>query len=331
MGTQSTCGLEDEIRALITGSHGFVGRHFTKNLLSSGWSVVGVDNLVAGKYIFPSWAYRQDFKEIIQDCRSYFKESQTESFDLVVHLAAVVGGRGAIEGDSFGVTECLQIDSSFWSWAIRARPSKIVSFSSSAAYPIRLQTGETKHVLREKDLDLERAFYLPDETYGWAKLTNEYLGKMASKKYDLDVACYRPFSGYGWDQSEDYPFNAILTRALNRDLDEQGNFYVWGDGKQVRDFIHIDDVIRCVLETKDLLRDGSAVNIATGIGTSFLELAQMACDLVGIDVPIVGKSNKPSGVRFRVGSTNLASSLGFESKIGLVEGVETSIKELLSR
>ena len=105
-------------------------------------------------------------------------------------------------------------------------------------------------------------------TYGWSKLTCEYLAKNAYEKYDLKSVVYRPFSGYGSDQDYNYPFTGIIDRAIknkNKNL-----FNVWGSGLQMRDFIHIDDCIRGVITTIDKINDSSAINLSTGRLTSFL-------------------------------------------------------------
>jgi len=80
-----------------------------------------------------------------------------------------------------------------------------------------------------------------------AKLSGEYLAGFAAKEYGLDVIVYRPFSGYGEDQDLTYPFPSIVRRAVRR----ESPFVVWGSGKQLRDFIHIDDVVEAVFVTCD--------------------------------------------------------------------------------
>ena len=242
-------------RVLVTGSHGFVGRNFIKRFLADGWDVTAVDALLAGSGArrVELWPYDPhtsggSFTEIIADARDWFELNRDQKFDLAIHLAAVVGGRSTIEGNQMAVAEDLAIDAGFWKWAVAARPANIVSFSSSAAYPINLQTREgNDSLLRESDLDFATSIGLPDLTYGWAKMTNEYLGITAAKQYGLKVASYRPFSGYGSDQDSSYPFRAICERAVAKTVDEQGKFFVWGSGEQKRDFVHIDDVIECVL------------------------------------------------------------------------------------
>ena len=100
---------------LITGSHGFVGRYFINRLQEHNLTMIDIK---AGT-----------------DCRDFFKR-EDKQYDLVIHLAAIVGGRESIEGRPLAVADNLSIDSEFFQWCLKTKPKKVVYFSSSAAYPI---------------------------------------------------------------------------------------------------------------------------------------------------------------------------------------------------
>jgi len=68
-------------------------------------------------------------------------------------------------------------------------------------------------LLKEDMISFEGDIGMPDMTYGWAKLTNEYLAQLAYQKHGLKSVCYRPFSGYGEDQDDAYPFPSICRRV----------------------------------------------------------------------------------------------------------------------
>lgn len=315
------------MKILVTGGSGFVGRNFINRFLALGHDVVNVDNYLMGGGSKPSefWiTTRDNYQEFQMDCREYFAQNAKAKFDLVLHLAAVVGGRLTIEGNPLAVADDLSIDAEFWKWASKANPSHIICFSSSAAYPIRLQSREIRQFLRETDIDFDNDLGMPDLTYGWAKLTHEYLGKLASIQYGLNVTTYRPFSGYGEDQSLNYPFPSICKRAVeNRGAEK---IIVWGTGEQSRDFIHIDDIIDAVLLTYPKIRDGSALNLCTQKLTTFKELAKIACNAAGYSPEIVGDTTKPEGVFSRGGSSELLEKLGFKYRISLEEGVLRTVK-----
>jgi GDP-L-fucose synthase len=163
-------------------------------------------------------------------------------------------------------------------------------------------------------------------SYGWAKLTAEYLARLAHARHGLRTICFRPFSGYGEDQDAAYPFPAICRRVL----DNRGArvLEVWGSGQQMRDFIHVDDCIRGILGMLVRIEDGSAVNLSTGILTSFTALAGMAAELAGWRPEIRGLSDRPEAVLARAGCTRLQESLGFRPRINLREGIDRALEHL---
>lgn len=319
-------------KILLTGGAGFVGRHFVKRFLEVGDRVICVDNLApltGGIDPRKGWPLfdPRDFDNFIfhpADCRDFFRSCKDTDFDYVLHLAAVVGGREIIENNPLAVADDLSIDSQYWQWAVETKPKQTICFSSSAAYPIHLQTQSNYRLLKESDIGFDDSIGQPDMSYGWAKLTHEYLALLAYEKHGIHSVTYRPFSGYGEDQDDCYPFPSICKRALlNRD---RSRLTVWGTGEQMRDFIHIEDCVDGVLATMDEIRDGSALNLSTGIHTSFLEFARMAANIVGYDPEVSGLSDKPSGVFARGGDTQKQRDYGFQHKIGFSEGIARALQ-----
>lgn len=320
-------------KILVTGGAGFVGRHLCKQLLERGDIVICVDSIVKytggidpkksnGWPLYNPFDYK-NFFFFNEDCRVYFEHSKDTDFDEVYHLAAMVGGREMIENNPLAIAEDLAIDSLFWRWAKETRPLKSICFSSSAAYPIKYQGREFHKILSEDIISFTDDIGIPDLSYGWAKLTHEYLARLAFQVHGLKSVSYRPFSGYGEDQDLAYPFPSICRRALL----EKGNDYlkVWGTGDQLRDFIHIEDCIRGILSTMDSIDDGRAINLSTGIATSFKELALKSANIAGYNPQILGISDKPEGVFARYGDTTLQNSLGFKYKIHLEDGIKKGI------
>ena len=279
---------------LITGDTGFVGRAFHRNLAGQGHTILGID-ITNGV-----------------DARDFFRTNDTK-FDLVIHLAAVVGGRATIEGEPLSLAVDLSIDAEMFGWALRTRPAKIVYFSSSAAYPTKLQTLENQYRLTESDINLDDISN-PDLTYGWAKLTGEMLANHA-RNQGLDVYVFRPFSGYGSDQDLSYPFPSFIERGKCK----ANPFQIWGDGNQVRDFIHIDDIVEAVFAAIDA--GVHTVNLATGRATSFNELARLVAEIGGFETEFEHILEAPRGVSYRVGDPTLMNTF-YRHKISLEEGIE---------
>ena len=282
------------MKILITGDAGFVGRHFRAKFESEGHTVVGVD-IVNGI-----------------DARDFFRTDNTY-FDKVIHLAAVVGGRKMIEGSPLALAVDLSIDAEMFGWAMRTEPGCITYFSSSAAYPIKLQTAGATSSLQEDDIDLDWISN-PDLSYGWSKLTGEMLAAHA-RASGLTVHIFRPFSGYGSDQALDYPFPSFIARGKAK----ADPFQIWGNGNQVRDFIHIDDIVEGSLA--GCLADIKVANLCTGIPTSFNDLAALVAQVAGYAPEVQHLPSEPVGVQYRVGDPWFMETF-YKPQISLIEGIQ---------
>ncbi len=307
---------------LVTGGCGFVGRHLVNSLLNDNHHVVIVDNLYSG--IHPDLWLDNSLKSNVTfhnlDARDFFASSKSfeQKFDNVFHLSAVVGGRIKIDKDPISVAQDLSIDSEFFNWTVKSKPEQILYASSSAAYPTNLQQSNSQTLLSEDMITFDGTLGFPDMTYGWSKLTGEYLSRLASKHYGLNIACIRPFSGYGEDQDKSYPVPAIGERAAKK----EDPLIIWGTGKQSRDFVYIEDCIDAMLLAIEKITDGSAVNISSGKLTSFLEIAKIYADIAGYSPKIQPLDDMPEGVFARYGNTQKSKELlDWEPKTNLYDGL----------
>ena len=283
---------------LITGHRGFVGRYFCKKYKDHDLTCI---DILDGN-----------------DARYFFKKNETR-YDLVIHLAAVVGGRMTIEGSPLSVAVDLAIDAELFQWALRTRPGRIVYFSSSAAYPVRWQTRDSGVRMHEDFIDVNN-LEMPDLTYGWSKLTGEYQAQFVQAE-GVKVNVFRPFTGYGSDQDLAYPFPSFVKRAVEK----HDPFEIWGDGCQVRDFIHIQDIVDAVDAAVQQDVQGP-VNLGLGRPTSFNELAQLVCSQVGYQPEFDHKQSAPVGVMYRVCDPSKMLSF-YTPRITLEDGIEMAVKE----
>ncbi|MBI3046077.1 MAG: NAD-dependent epimerase/dehydratase family protein [Candidatus Harrisonbacteria bacterium] len=326
---------------LVTGGCGFVGRHLIKYLLNRGESVWVVDNLFTGwhpdkwllefeKTMEPEYSvYKKGGQELVfieKDALDFFLDQlksrsqiKLPEFSDVFHLASIVGGRLLIDGDPVLVATDFAIDSLFFVWATRNKDkiSRIMYASSSAAYPVNLQSKEKHIALPEEVISFGGNLGQPDMTYGWSKLSGEYLSTLAAKHYGLHVACVRPFSGYGEDQDLTYPVPAIAARIAKR----ENPITVWGTGEQGRDFVYIDDCVEAMFVVLDKISDGSGVNIGTGELRSFNEIIKILAKIEGYNPTIKQLLDKPVGVQSRYADPKKIYSLGWKPKVSLEEGM----------
>jgi len=335
---------------LVTGACGFVGRNLVRNLLSDFGELWLVDDLSTGKHpdtwlpqmlsgaegsgsaprVYETSAQTVRFFEA--DVISFFGPSigvgissqagttEWPDFAEAYHLASIVGGRKKIEEEPLVVGLDLAIDSVFFMWASKTGAvGRLLYASSSAAYPIDLQGEDGSVPLRESYIDIPNAkIGMPDLTYGWSKLTGEFLTHLLAQGDDVPACCVRPFSGYGEEQDTTYPVPAIAARAAAR----EDPLVVWGSGQQSRDFVHIHDCIEAMRQAIARIEDGSGVNIGSGKPTSFLEVASLYAKLAGYEPEVKGTGEGPVGVHARYADVETARErLGWEPTISLEEGL----------
>lgn len=332
---------------LVSGACGFVGRNMVKYLVkNTPDKIFMVDDLSIG--IHPAeWMENYESK-MVEDLEVIGKEERLffwkgdfrnllfylrenpdhiqkkyhlkfEKFADVFHFAAIVGGRAKIEGNPMQVALDLSIDAEFFYWVCQHKPDRVLYPSSSAAYPVSLQGTSHAVALKEPDIDFSGNLGTPDMTYGWSKLTGEFLAQIAAKHYGVSVVCIRPFSGYGEDQDLTYPVPAIAARAANK----ENPFEVWGSGKQGRDFVHIDDVIDFIMILMDNVSDGSAYNIGSGKLTSFLDLIKIFTRFAGYNPDIKPLLDKPVGVHSRYANMDYVhQKFGWKPNISIEEGMK---------
>lgn len=339
---------------LISGGCGFIGKNMVRRLYrTSNDYILFIDNLMVGSHpdtwlevpktgknqdmelygegrlMFIEADFRYLLKEMILS-PDYLQEKYKLDFDHfadVFHFAAIVGGRALIEGDPMQVAMDLSIDAEFFYWITRHKPERVMYPSSSAAYPVDLQTEDGAIALKESDIDFKKMGQ-PDMTYGWSKLTGEYLAHIAAQHYGIKVLCIRPFSGYGEDQNLTYPIPAIADRIARR----EDPIEFWGSGKQGRDFVHIDDVLDCIILAMEHIHDGTAINIGCGRLTSFIEIIEVLSNIAGYKPQIKPLLDKPVGVHSRFCNMDYVKNrLGWEAKIKLEDGMKRMYEAALKR
>lgn len=269
------------MNALITGYAGFVGRHLWPRLDAAGYNLTGTDDFVGS---------------ITQGVLSGEYVKRRKNFDVIVHLGANIVNVDARSKMGLKAFDDIELDLAVCKWVEQYPPTKAFVVMSSCAVDY------------------------PQDPYCTVKRTLEAFA-LKLHEQGVPVVILRPFSGYGPDQSTDYPFPAILGRAMRR----EDPLTVWG-GHQTRDWLYIDDLIDAIMCGIMQFPRGIPIEIGTGVGTRLRDLAMRIANEVGYE-PKIESVDKTVSSHSRIAEPRMANSCGWEAKVGLLEGIKRCINE----
>ena len=311
-------------KALILGAGGFIGSHMVNRLKSENYYVDGVDikNPVfskrkADKFYICDLTNKLKFNEII---------ANEEKFNEIYQYAADMGGAGFIftgENDAKIMHSSISINLNLLSIIEDNYKNfdevKIFYSSSACIYPQQIQEKSSNPGLKEDDAYPAD----PDSEYGWEKLFSERLYLSFNKNFDLDIRIARFHNVYGpegtWDGGKEKVPAAVCRKiAQAKKIDE---IEIWGDGKQTRSFLYIDD---CIEATRRLMNSNftKPINIGSEEMVSINQLVNIVSDTANKNITI-NHIDGPLGVRGRNSNNELIRSvLGWDFTYSLSEGIK---------
>ena len=260
--------LDVNMHFAVTGGAGFVGSYLVKLLVKEGHKITVIDNLHKGKKEnLASVINKIKFQKI--DIRDYQSlEKILKNIDGVFHQAALT-----VVQDSFSSPEeyfdvNVHGTENIFKLA-NENKFKVVYASSSSVYGHKLETPITE--------DAERN---PISPYGKTKLEDEYLVEKYSN-LNTEIIGLRYFNIFGKGQTIEYA--GVITKFLDR-INEGKSPIIFGDGSQIRDFIHVSDVAKANLMAMNSKSSNLIANIGTGNAISILELANMIINTSGLKI-----------------------------------------------
>jgi GDP-D-mannose 3', 5'-epimerase len=280
--------------ALVCGAGGFIGGHLVKKLKNEGFWVRGVD-LKHNEYS-PSPA--DEF--IIGDLTDPIIVANVldRDFDEVYQLAADMGGAGYIfsgDNDANVMHNSATINLNIANQAAKVGVKKIFYSSSACMYPAYNQEDPDNPKCSE-DSAYPAA---PDSEYGWEKLFSERLYFAYYRNYGLNVRVARFHNIFGpegtWTGGKEKAPAAMCRKVA--EAENNGTIEVWGDGKQTRSFLYIDECLEAVRRLMDSDFMGP-VNIGSEEMVTINQLAEMVMDIAGKKLSIKHIPG-PLGVRGR--------------------------------
>ncbi len=280
--------------ALVLGAGGFIGSHLVKRLKIEGFWVRGVD------LKFPDFSETQADDFIIGDLRDQLLVERVldQKFNEIYQLAADMGGAGYIftgENDADIMHNSATINLNVLE-ACRKRNSKNIFYSSSACmYP------EYNQLDPENPNCSEESAYPanPDSEYGWEKLFSERLYLAYNRNHGMNCKVARYHNIFGpegtWTGGKEKAPAAICRKIVI--AGDKGSIEVWGDGKQTRSFLYVDE---CVEGTIRLMRSSfeGPVNIGSDEMVTINELVKIVAKVSGFEIKI-DHIDGPLGVRGR--------------------------------
>ncbi|MEO0387905.1 MAG: NAD-dependent epimerase/dehydratase family protein [Pseudomonadota bacterium] len=311
-------------KAWVCGAGGFIGSHLVKRLKRDGVWVRGVD------VKYPRFAETEADDFLVGDLRDPMicREAVDTRFDEVYQLAADMGGAGYIftgENDADVMSNSSLINLNMLE-ACRRRNSFRIFYSSSACiYPEYRQEEEANPGLKEADAYPAA----PDSEYGWEKLFSERLYGAYARNHGFTVRVARYHNIFGpegaWnDGKEKAP--AAICRKVAMAAADGGQVEIWGDGKQTRSFLYIDECVEGTLRMMRNERFAGPVNIGSDEMVAINELALMAADIAGKRIEL-NHVPGPLGVRGRNSDNEMiARELGWRPSQPLRAGLEETYR-----
>ena len=305
-------------KALVCGAGGFIGSHLVKRLKKEGYWVRGVD------LKYPEYAKTEADDFYIGDLRDpvICRHVIDQPFDEVYQLAADMGGAGFVfsgENDADIMHNSALINLNVIEACHKRMVGKIFYSSSACIYP------EHNQLDADKPTTAEDSAYpaAPDSDYGWERLFSERLYLAFNRNYGMNVRIARFHNIFGpegsWKDGREKAPAAFCRKVA--ETEDGGTIEMWGDGKQTRSFLYIDECLEGVrrLMNSDFM---GPVNIGSEEMVSINELAEMVMEIGNKKITIKHIPG-PLGVRGRNSDNRLIEEkLGWKPNYPLKKGLE---------
>jgi nucleoside-diphosphate-sugar epimerase len=309
-------------RTLVTGGASFIGSTLVDALVRRGAQVRVVDNFSSGRKENLATHLKTNAIELMHGdlLDDGVARKAVGGVDLVFHLAADHGGRGYVDLHQAACAGNLGLDGLLFRACVQQDVSKVVYASSGCIYPNYIQS-DPREILYLTE-DKAGPPYDADNLYGWAKLMAEMTLQAYHKDYGLKAASCRYFTVYGPRGHENHAVIAMIARAFVG----QNPFAVWGNGEQIRNWTHVDDIVSGTIRAAEVIDDGTPINLGTMERTRVIDAVHEVLRYTGHKADIELHPEMPTGPMNRVADNSLAKRLlSWEPKTQFMEGLRSTI------
>ncbi len=309
--------MDSDGRILVAGANGMVGSAIVRNLESKGYT-----NIIKGT------RKSVDFSdELITD-----EYIQSVEPDYVFVAAAKVGGIMANNNHKADfLTQNLRIQTNIIESSHRWGVKKLLFLGSSCIYPKFATQPITEDQL------MTGALEPTNDAYAIAKIAGIKMCQAYRQQYGFNAISLMPTNLYGPNDNFDLGTSHVLPAMIAKfhymkehgyTIDMGGPWYgsvkLWGDGSAMREFLHVDDLAEACYVCMQQYDEADHINVGTGEDVTIKELAESISRVVGFMGDIEWDATKPNGTPRKVLNVDKIKSLGWEPKISLREGIQST-------
>ena len=308
---------------LVCGAGGFIGGHLVKRLMDQGNDVVCAD-IKPTEYWFQYFEENQNYSLDLKEYENCLKV--TEGIDFIYNMACNMGGMGFIENNKAECMLSVLINTNLLRACIQNKVSKYFFSSSACVYNGQKQKEIFVPGLKEADAYPAE----PEDGYGWEKLFSERMCRHFTEDFGLETRVVRYHNVYGplgtYDGGREKAPAALCRKIINAKMNDIDTIDVWGDGKQTRSFMYIDD---CLDGTEKVFNSSKkeVYNVGSSEQVSINQMIDMIEEIAKVKLKRNFQLDKPKGVRGRSSdNTKIENEINWSPKINLKDGLEKTYK-----
>ena len=311
-------------KILVAGAGGFIGGHLVADLLRQGHTHIRAVDLKP----FQEWHQRFPEVENIQmDLQERDAcERACDGAGVVYNLAADMGGMGFIENNKALCMLSVLINTHLLMAARKYKVPRYFYASSACVYAADKQVSEDVEPLKEADAYPA----MPEDGYGWEKLFSERMCRHYREDFSIETRMARYHNVYGphgtYDGGREKAPAAICRKVIKAKMAGRHEIEIWGDGKQTRSFMYIDD---CLKGTQSILGSDilEPINLGSDESVSINQLVDIVEEIAGIRLERRYNLDAPKGVNGRNSDNTLIKKLlGWAPETRLKDGMERTYR-----